>query len=706
MNPWRPYPMVRVVIPFVAGVWFGLATEGRWCLPDWLNILFLLFAFFGWRSKGLLSAYSMRVLKGGILFLLILVAGLQVAGLRSRDHGFLHAGEPESGLYLGSVSEPPMPRGERLGMFLHVIGKRVNGVWKKQTGVVLATAHCKSLDAKVQYGDLILFSGTIQPLSDNGNPNTFSYQGYLLSKGVTGRVYLKAYEWRISASSTVGFLKRWAFSVRDRLLGVLGEQNLTGREYAVAAALLLGYTGEIDATLRSEFASSGAMHILSVSGMHVGIIYLFCEMMLGFLGKTRATRCLKTLLLLLLIWAYALITGFSPSVLRASVMLSCVVVARTFDRSPEIINILAASLLILIAIDPTLLFDVGLQLSYLAVAGIVFYYRPVLNMWTPANWALSKGWSILACSIAATLATLPLTLFVFHQFPNYFLLTNLVVVPLSSLIIYTGIATIACSPIDILASLAGELLGYLVHMLNLTVHVIDKLPGSLTTGVFITRMEMLSAGLLIIFLMQWIITRTHRYIFGVLSILVLLAGLQLCTQWNRLMQTRFVVFNIPGVSVLDFVHQDKGWLLWHSNESLMQIPPVLEEVIGNNDAAGGIRCRRIMGDGAAHSSIDGPLLFQAGQSMPKLIAFNGKKIALVRTRLPAGLVSGIKVDLLVVGGNIPFDLTRLVRLFTPGEIVFDGSNSMWRVRRWCLDGRRMRVPCHAVQIHGAFIKDF
>jgi len=176
---------------------------------------------------------------------------------------------------------------------------------------------------------------------------------------------------------------------------------------------------------------AGAMHILCVSGLHVGIIYLVISFFLGFLNNTRFNNILKAILLLLTVWAYAIITGLSPSVQRASLMLSVFIIGNLLNRARDTYNTLAISALILLIIDPYLLFNVGFQLSYAAVIGIVTFHQPIYKLLYFKNTIIDKIWSITVLSFAAQMATFPIATYYFHFFPPWFWLTNLFTFPLS-----------------------------------------------------------------------------------------------------------------------------------------------------------------------------------------------------------------------------------------------------------------------------------
>ena len=277
--------------------------------------------------------------------------------------------------------------------------------------------------SSLSYGDYFYVYGKPNRVKAPSNPGEFDYKRFLERKGIYHQLYLASDRWIEIDKQKENPIYRFALNCRAYLLDILQEKGLKGAEYAVASAILLGYSDKIDAKLLQEYSGAGAMHILCVSGLHVGIVYVVFSMLLFFLGKTDRSRFLKSMLLILLIWSYAVLTGLSPSVMRASAMFSLVAIGQNMRRDTNIFNTLSASAFILMLIDPLIILNLGFQLSYSAVLGIVLLQPPIYRIFTIKSKILDKIWTIIAVSIAAQIGTLPITLYYFHQFPNYFFLS-------------------------------------------------------------------------------------------------------------------------------------------------------------------------------------------------------------------------------------------------------------------------------------------
>ena len=246
--------------------------------------------------------------------------------------------------------------------------------------------------------------------------------------------------------------------MRDKLLNILKENGLKNNELAVASALILGYKDDLGEELKHSYSSAGATHVLAVSGLHVGIIFLVLNFLLNILDKNDRFKISKAILLICFLWAYATITGLSPSVVRAATMFSFVTIGKSFGKSSSIYNTLCASAFVLLVYNPYLIMEVGFQLSYLAVVGIV-YFQSIIYKWIYVkNKFLKYIWMITSVSIAAQLTTFPLGLLYLHQSPTYLFASNLFVIPGAMLIIGLGILLFITSWIPLISGGIGWLL--------------------------------------------------------------------------------------------------------------------------------------------------------------------------------------------------------------------------------------------------------
>ncbi|MCB9193732.1 MAG: ComEC/Rec2 family competence protein [Flavobacteriales bacterium] len=325
-------------------------------------------------------------------------------------------------------------------------------------------------------GDLLVCRTALRGIGRVPDPGGFDRAGWLRSQGITHEAFVRGEEVRVIGHHwhwTELFASSRAW-VRQRLVAARWPE----RERALAQALLIGSRDDLDRDQRDAFARSGTMHVLAVSGMHVGIIYLLLSTMMGVLGRTRIARLVRAIALLLMLWGYAGLTGAGPSVLRATVICSLFVLADVLGSRVDPINSLFAAAFLLLAYDPLMMGQLSFQLSFLAVSGIVLFYRPIVTMWSPDNWILRQAWRIVSVSMAAQLTTLPLTLLVFGAFPTWFLPANIVVVALVPLSVFAGLAAVVLQPLHHLGPLVNAIAILLLRCLDRTTDLFASLPAA------------------------------------------------------------------------------------------------------------------------------------------------------------------------------------------------------------------------------------
>ncbi|MEZ5196593.1 MAG: ComEC/Rec2 family competence protein [Bacteroidales bacterium] len=437
------------------------------------------------------------------------------------------------------------------------------------------------------------------------------------------------------------------------------------------------------------------MHILCVSGLHVGIIYVILNNLLLFLNRKRLLRITKVVLLLLLIWTYALITGLSPSVLRASTMFSFIIIGNSMKRKANIYNSLSASAFVLMIFNPFIITQVGFQLSYLAVFGIVMLYKPIVNLFIPGNMVVRWIWQISVVSIAATLATFPLSLFYFHQFPNLFLLTNLVAIPASMLIIYTGILVLIFSPLPILSGLVAKILAGIIWILNFMVNRIEGLTFSVSKNIYINGMEMIIIFGIGISLLIVSLQGKKKYVFPLLVCASLLLISFTYRNYTSLNQKSIVIYNISKTSAIDFISQKSDFLLADS----LLTPNKMEYHINNFWTAQKVRnhSRFELMDSIRTSSV----FFK----LNNFIQFHDKRLILINRDFPViAFPQKMRVDYIILSGSPFLKIEELNACFVFDKIVFDASNSLWMVNKWKEECKESGIDFYDVKTNGAWRK--
>jgi len=329
-------------------------------------------------------------------------------------------------------------------------------------------------------GDLLISAAEILPILNKNNPGEFDAVKYWQGKNVFKLTFVNSNNYRLVDRGEVSWFDKQITGLSDYLSHVF-EQHFEGQQLGVMKALVLGDKSLLDSETKTSFSNSGAMHVLAVSGLHIGLIlYLFLfvlERLSSFLSKRNAL-----FIVIGLLWIYAVITGLSPSVIRAVFMFTVLAGAQLFAKKYDSINVLFFSAFVLLLFNPLYLFEIGFQLSYLAMVGIFVFYGPIEKTIIINNWLLNKIWQGTAIGFAAQLMTAPLSLYYFHQFPNYFVLTNIGMMAFSGLILGFGLGLFAVAEIGFLSKIVAFLLWFILLLTIEFIEWIERLPGAVAYG--------------------------------------------------------------------------------------------------------------------------------------------------------------------------------------------------------------------------------
>ncbi|RYZ96765.1 MAG: ComEC family competence protein [Sphingobacteriaceae bacterium] len=321
------------------------------------------------------------------------------------------------------------------------------------------------------------------------NPAEFNYKYYLANKNIYHQAYLYPRQYVLLKNDTGNPIITYALRLRQRLVNKLKTNLHDPDAAAVASTLILGYKAELSSDVLQAYSKTGTIHVLSVSGAHVGLVYLVLAFGLSFLDRYRYGRITKAAIIITLIWFYALLTGFSPPVCRAAVMLSLIITGNTYSRHISSLNILAFSAFVMLLFDPFLITDVGFQLSYLAVAGLIVLQPLIYKHFEAKNRWLDKLWLFCSASIAAQVITFPLSAYYFHQVPVYFLVSNLFILLPSAIMLCGGILYLFLPADIIVAKWLGYVLEQTILFTNKALSIIEHAPLASINKVWLTKIE-------------------------------------------------------------------------------------------------------------------------------------------------------------------------------------------------------------------------
>lgn len=555
MNYWNQIPLFRLIIPFIVGVLSSIFLS--FPTPTYIVIavcVLLLFSVF-------FKKYSQRWVFGFLSYFLFFLSGVLIIQSQHYIDKPTYFTNYDSDYFEVKLLENVVEKPNSLKSEVEVLYCYVDSEKTETVGKAIIYFKRDSLSEKLKYGDHILIRNKWEIVMEPTNPSQFNYKNFLKNKGIFHQTYLTSNNWLPTSINTGLNIKTQSLSYREQALQLLKDNNFSDEVLSVSSALLLGDKDLLDRETVLMYSSSGAMHVLAVSGLHVGIIFLAFSYFLFFLDKFKNGKYLKAILLILVLWGYALFTGMSSSVLRASTMFSFVIIGGVLNRKTNIYNTLAASAFLLMIINPLIIMQVGFQLSYIAVIGIVYLQPKIYKLYYFKNWLLDKVWVISSVSVAAQLATFPLGMYYFHQYPNYFLLSNLFVIPLATIILNVALLMFVTSLIPFVSSFLATVVRYLVELLNSSVRWVDQLPYSLNLGIDISFMETILIYIFLIILLTSIVNKKWKKIQFSIFLMIVFMSFQIKEMKDCEKQKKMIIYDVPKATSIDFVDGTKCYFI-------------------------------------------------------------------------------------------------------------------------------------------------
>lgn len=601
------------------------------------------------------------------------------------------------GCYLARVCELPEEKEQSVKMLLELRGFRSERGERPVSGKVMAYFEKTVAAMKVGYGEVLAFSVPVEEVPPPRNPGEFDYRTHLSRRGVTGRVYLKEGDWLPLGLNDGNPLLAFALRFRASLLGVLQRNGITEEEFGVGAAILLGYDESLPAQVRQNYVAAGAMHVLCVSGMHVGVIYMLAAFVLGLMGKGRRRDTFKRILLLALVWFYALITGLSPSILRSTFMITMLVFGVLIHRKGFTLNSMAASAFVLLLVNPNNLYAIGFQLSYAAVLGIFLLQPPIYNLIYVRNKLLDKAWEITAVSLSAQIATMPFTVYYFHQCTPYFWLSNLLMTPVSFVVIMMGMLLFLVSWVPWLSVWVGKGVWLGLHGMNGVVSCIERLPLSLIKGLYMSRLEFFLALLLLVLLLLWVQLEKKRMLMEML-VVGLAFSLSLAVRSERTAcQQRMVVYSLRNHTAVDFIEGTSHLLL--CDEGLLSDPASIDYSLKGYWA----RCQLWMNP-SCYTLADS-LTTEWVRKKGDLVSYHGALLALWNPGKKVASAHPLRVDYLMVRGKQRPDLSPIMECYRVDTLIIDGSVPKYLAKQWISQAEKTHTPYINIG-EGGYVHDF
>ncbi len=689
---WKTAPFLRILPPLIAGIllqWYlqiplfpiliGIAC---------FTISFLLFSFLPDAVK-----FKVFPIRGVAINLLWLAAGALLSWQKDVRHNENWYGNfyTDSSYIIATINEPVVGKTKSYKADAIVEAVLTNDSIITCKGKLLLYFSKDSSVNQLHYGDQILINKKLQLIKNSGNPGAFNYQRYAAFQQTFHNAFLKEKDWVKLDDKNINGFKQFIFTARENILSILQKNISSGKdELGIAEALLIGYTNDLDKDLVQAYSNTGVVHIIAISGMHLGLIYVMLVFLFSKIPGINKSKWLQVVLILSCLWLFSLLTGGSASVLRSAVMFSFITVGRTFFKESSIFNSLAASAFVMLCYNPYYLWDVGFQLSYLAVVGIVIFQKPIYNLVYIKNKYVDYVWKMIAVTTAAQVLTFPVCIYYFHQFPLLFLITNLVAVPLSTIILYAEIFLVAFSWIPFVGPYLGKITGALVWLMNKIIININELPFAVWDKIPANVPSTWLLYAVVVLMTAWLLNKNKQLLR---YSLICLAGFVLThsiISWQVQSQQKIIVYNVPQHRAIDLVSGNNYQFIGDSvllEDGLLQnfhLKP------GRIALQLNIRTDSVQG------------VFRFG----KFVQFGKIKALLIDEPIsiepPA---SKIDIDLIVISKSPKLYIPDLAKIFNCKTVVFDASNSLWKIGKWKEDCDKLNLRHHSIPEQGAFVLD-
>lgn len=527
----------------------------------------------------------------------------------------------------------------------------------------------KSTPLKIEIGFKIQAIGTIRKTMPPMNPNQFDYGKYLENQHIYGQMYVNSTSLKSSRIKEKSVFY-YASLLRNKIIQNLEKNHFHKSELSVVAALILGQQQDISPEIVRDYQYAGAVHVLSVSGLHVGFILLFITFLLKPFPNSRSGALVKLIIVITFLWAFGLLAGFAPSVVRSVTMFSFVAVGMFLRRSVNIYNTIAISALLILLFQPSFLMDVGFQLSYAALYFIVWLQPLLVSLWTPKYKLTSYLWDIITVSFAAQIGTFPMSIYYFHQFPGLFFVTNLVILPGMSLILGLGVIVMFLAAFDWIWSPLLKALEWSIFLLNKVIAWVASFEEFVFKDIPLSIYIMWGLYVLIFCIIIWFKKPTFKKLMVVLVVTISLQSLAISIKYFNQKEKELLVFNCKAASVITKRNGDQVTVYFSNN-------------LPNNNYANLALNSYLVGN-----SCD----LKAKDSVPNLIYFKRKKILVIDRE--GKYLSTVTPDILLLVNNPKTNMEKALQIIKPKLVVADGSNYKNYCKLWKATCKKQKIPFH------------
>ncbi|RFZ84970.1 ComEC family competence protein [Mucilaginibacter terrenus] len=655
-------PVVILLLPFIGGIATGLYWPGvdMLALAITAAVLFSIFVFLN-LGYSKFSVYKSKWIGGMLIYPILFLAGWLISIHHNQLRRADHFSKQQAQFLVVCINSEPVVKGEWTRFTAEVSSTISNNKVRNSSGTLLIAIK-DELARNLFYGEQLLVPAKYTIIDPPFNPGEFNYKQYLAHKNVYHQAYLFPKHYKITGSGFGNGLIAAALNSRQQLVKKLYSNMHDTTAIAVASTLILGYKADLSNDVMQAYSKTGTIHILSVSGGHVAILYVVLAWALSFLNGHKKGKIIRVVVIILLIWLYALLTGLSPAVCRAALMISFLIVGKTAGRYVNPLNVLACSAFALLLYDPFLITDVGFQLSYLAVAGLIIF-EPIINQFASSkNRVADYLWKATSVSTAAQAITFPLSAFYFHQLPVYFLISNLIIMIPVTVIMYSGLLLLMLPQIPVVSNLLGLILEKSILIMNKLLGFIEHLPYASISKIWLTNTEHLLLYLIIVTFFYLLYNRRRKWLLAAALFATLLFSISISIKKINSDSTQSITFlNLKKHSGIVFKNGNNGVVLTDITDTDKVFKYSIQPGLDSNRITNYIIC-------GFDKNLQNEYLLKRGG----LVQFRNKRLMILNHKPPAwSIPSTLRLDYIYIRENASVDLRSLITK----QVIVDASNS-------------------------------
>lgn len=660
------FPLARITLGFILGLilYQNYKPELLWIYLSLLIGILFLTAFHFWAKRKTIyqSVFGITTL------LLSFIIGISTAAFHNetlRPNHYLNQIQEEVYYEIDITIREKLKSTLKNSRYI----SNVNAIdGNKSFGKIILNIKQTKPALHLPIGSRIKVYGGIYKNKNPFNPNQFDYGKYLENQQIYGQIYTGENQIILGKAE----VSLWAYfsNFRSKIIQNLEQSEFKSEELNIMIALLLGQQQDISPETLKDYQLAGAVHILSVSGLHVGFILLFVTFLLKPIGNTKRNAFIKLMIILLSLWSYGILAGLAPSVVRSVTMFSFVAIGNHLRRTVNTFHTLLVSMLLILLWKPSFLFDVGFQLSYLALF-FILWLQPLLSaIWQPKHKVIQYFWDILTVSFAAQIGAMPLSIYYFHQFPGLFFVTNIIILPLLGVIMVIGLLTIVIAGFGKVPNVIVKPLEFLIQVQNNIIEWIASFESFVFKNIPFSISMLWVSYAIIIAVILWFNKPDFKKLVLVLISLITLQAIYIQTKFNTNDVAEFIVFNTKKNSII--AERQQEFVSIYSNDSILN---TLEDNLAIQSYLIANFCQ-----------------IKEKNNIQNAYYFDSKKILLIDSS--AIYTEAIKPDILIIINSPKLNLDRLFRIYQPEQVIADASNYKSYVRLWERSCQKEKIPFH------------